>query len=233
MKLGVSTDVDYQHVAYGTWGEFTTSAGQVQFLETKGRLGQNGIDKESRLTKLLLPVREILDLKQLDFNQLLQRDLDDHRVAQKLVPYVLRPQPTGPAFFPPIVVALLPFDGKDPRDQFPPTAKIPFLEDHLGSWAGYALAPAFKFERSVEKDGGDFEIRIGRLSWNPEQAKLVVIDGQHRAMALLAIDRTINNTWPGTGEKYRHFYEPVIKEILSDLKSQGKSVDGTVENVSY
>ena len=225
MKLGTSTEVEYQHSAYGTWGEFTTSAGQVQFLETKARLGQSGIDKESRLTKLLLPVREILDLKQLNFNQLLQRDLDDHRVAQKLVPYVMRPQPTGPAYFPPIVVALLPFDGKEPREHFPGTAPIPVTEDALGSWLGYALAPAFKFEKSVHKDGSDFEIRIGRLSWNPEQAKLVVIDGQHRAMALLAIDRTINNTWPGTGEKYRHFYEPVIKDILSDLKSQGKSTD--------
>lgn len=225
MKLGTNTEVDYQHAAYGTWGEFTTSAGQVQFLETKARLGASGIDKESRLTKLLLPVREILDLKQLDFNQLLQRDLDDHRVAQKLVPYVLRPQPTGPAFFPPIVVALLPFDGKDPKDQFPEMATIPLAEDHLGHWSGYALAPAFKFEKSVQKGGEDFEIRIGRLSWNPERAKLVVIDGQHRAMALLAIDRTINNTWPGTGEKYRHFYEPVIKDILSDLKAQGKNVD--------
>jgi hypothetical protein len=225
MKLGTDTEVDYQHAAYGTWGEFTTSAGQVQFLETKARLGQSGIDKESRLTKLLLPVREILDLKQLDFNQLLQRDLDDHRVAQKLVPYVLRPQPTGPAFFPPIVVALLPFDGKDPKDHFPEMASIPLAEDNLGYWSGYALSPAFKFEKSVLKGGEDFEIRIGRLSWNPERAKLVVIDGQHRAMALLAIDRTINNTWPGTGEKYRHFYEPVIKDILKDLKDQQKSVD--------
>jgi len=225
MKLGKPTEIDYQHSAYGTWGHFDTSAGQVQFLETKARLGVSGIDKESRLTKLLLPVREILDLKQLDFNQLLQRDLDDHRVAQTLVPYVLKPQATGPAYFPPIVVALLPFDGKTPKDQFPPKTDLPMGEDHLGHWAGYAHESAFKFQKSVTTDGHDFEVRIGRLSWNPEEAKLVVIDGQHRAMALIAIDRTLNNTWPGTGEKYRHFYEPVINDILKDLKSKGQNVD--------
>ena len=98
-------------------------------------------------------------------------------------------------------------------------------EDHLGHWAGYAHESAFKFQKSVTTDGNDFEVRIGRLSWNPEEAKLVVIDGQHRAMVLIAIDRTLNNTWPGTGEKYRHFYEPVINDILKDLKSKNLSVD--------
>ena len=225
MKLGKPTEIDYQHSAYGTWGHFDTSAGEVDFLETKARLGTSGIDKESRLTKLLLPVREILDLKQLDFNQLLQRDLDDHRVAQKLVPYVLRPQATGPAYFPPLVAALLPFNGKIPQDQFPTQSTLPMMEDHLGHWAGYAHESAFKFQKSVTTDGNDFEVRIGRLSWNPEEAKLVVIDGQHRAMALIAIDRTLNNTWPGTGEKYRHFYETVINDILKDLKSKNLSVD--------
>lgn len=231
MKLGASTGVEYQYSAYGTWGHFTTSAGRVQFLETKARLGQGGVDRESRLTKLLLPVREILDLKQLNFSQLLQRDLDDHRVAQKLVPYVLRPQPTGPAYFPPIVVALLPFDGKEPRDQFPKRIDIPSAADAMGQWAGYAMPPAFKFEKLLREDGEDFEVRIGRLSWNPEQAKLVVIDGQHRAMALLAIDRTINSLWPGTGEKYRHFYEPIINDILAEYKAQGKAVD--FQNVEF
>ncbi len=96
MSLGKPTEVTFQHSAYGTWGHFTTSGGSVQFLETKGRLGKSGIDSELRLTKLLLPVREILELKELDFNQLLQRDLDDHRVAETLIPYIMKPQTNGP-----------------------------------------------------------------------------------------------------------------------------------------
>jgi len=106
--------VGFQHHAEGTWGEFVTTAGRVGYLLTKARLGTPGIDNERRLTSHLRPVREVLDPNQMDFNQLLQRDLDDHRVATDLVPYVLRPKPTGPAFFPPIVAVLLPFSGKTP-----------------------------------------------------------------------------------------------------------------------
>jgi hypothetical protein len=151
----------------------------------------------------------------MDFNQLLQRDLDDHRVATSLVPYNLKSHEAGPAFFPPVVVAILPFEGKDPRPHFPERQIVERYEDRV-PWKGYRFGSAFQFDRMQDPDTpDDFDIKVGRLSWNPEEARLVVIDGQHRAMALLAIDRTINNSWSENGEQYRYFYESEIEQILS------------------
>lgn len=44
----------------------------------------------------------------------------------------------------------------------------------------------------------------------------MVVDGQHRAMALLAIDRTIRKTWEesGPGARYKYFYENRVKDLL-------------------
>ena len=60
---------------------------------------------------------------------------------------------------------------------------------------------------------------IGRLSWNDERAQIVVIDGQHRAMALLAVARTINKQWEAQGEKYKHFYEGVVEDMLKGISA--------------
>ncbi|WP_395815490.1 hypothetical protein [Archangium minus] len=168
----------------------------------------------------------------MDFNQLLQRDLDDHRVATELVHYVLEPSKTGPAFFPPIVAAMLPFEGNEPKPQFPALAEVGPLQDEVALWQGFRFGSAFQFERMINpQDKSDFEIKLGRVSWNPEEVKLVIIDGQHRAMALLAIDRTINNSWSESGEKYKYFYEPVIRDILKE-KTEKQRLD-LLENIEF
>jgi len=213
MKKKQTSGFDYQQEAFGTWGRFKTPAGVVDFLETKARLDTRSTDPETRLTRFLKPVREALSSADMDFNQLLQRDLDDHRVATELVPYLLKSSVYGPAFFPPVVAVLLPFSGKDPQQDFPPRTDIVQYEDDLSHWKGYAFGEAFKFEQDLYADGSFSLAKSARLSWNDERAKLVVIDGQHRAMALLAVFRSLD-TWEGEGEKYRHFYEGTVQELL-------------------
>lgn len=215
MALKSRSKTRYRQSAVGAWGTFCTPAGSVQFLSCKAKISAASTDAETRLTQFLRPVREALSTREMDFNQLLQRDLDDHRVATELVPYLMDPNKTGPAFFPPIVVALLPFDGPVPLEQFPEKTSIATHEDDISRWRGYAFGAAFKFERLVNDDDSDHEMKIGRVSWNEELAQLVVIDGQHRAMALLAIYRTLNDSWEGSGDKYRHFYEPAVRAQLS------------------
>ncbi|MBU5612636.1 ParB N-terminal domain-containing protein [Geomonas azotofigens] len=219
-KLDQELTIEYEQSVFGTWGTFKTPAGEVQFLETKARIGKMAKDKEKRLTNYLRPVREVLPTTNMDFNQLLQRDLDDHRVATGLVPYVLN-QVNRPAFFPPIVAAILPFEGNDPLKSFPMGSDIKKYKDTIAYWKGERYDTAYKIERMQDSTtDSDSVVKLGRLSWNPEEAKFVVIDGQHRAMALLAIDRTINNTWGEKGEKYKYFYEPVIKELLRNKSEE-------------
>jgi hypothetical protein len=207
---------EYQERVEGTWGEFATASGRVAYIMTNARLGVTGTDLEHRLTRQLRPVREVLGIADLEFDQLLQRDLDDHRVATELVPYLLRTTAVGPAFFPPILAILLPFDANTPS-RFPDLTvteevldnQMPFKEERFGD--------AFRVRRLYDPGSGLLSsIRFGSLSWNDEVAKVVVLDGQHRAMALLAIDRTLNNGWEdaGRGARYRHFYEHGVRAAL-------------------
>ena len=223
--------VSYEHMAEGIWGEFRTTAGRVAFLMTKARLSSGGSDEppdlEGRLTRLLAPVREVLAIERMNFNQLLQRDLDDHRVATELLPYVLQPSSTGPAFFPPILAALLPFRQRRTATSFPPEEHLPVVpDDEFGHFEEWRYGNAYRFQRLVGADGGITPVRFGRVSWNGELTKLVVLDGQHRAMALLAVERTVDSAWTGsTGNKYRHFYEHRVNRLLKHARASGTGLD--------
>lgn len=220
--------VVFDHRIEGTWGTFASPAGRVAFLSTKGRLGPSSTDHEWKLTQQLAPVREVLGIKDMDFNQLLQRDLDDHRIAIDLIPYVLQAAHTGPAFFPPIIAVVLPFQGKQPLNHFPtPTELTPDHDREIdATLAGQQYDDVFKFEKVVAADGSDHRVCLARLSWNEQRAKLVVIDGQHRAMALVAINRTVNDDWrQSTGEKYETFYSERVTSLIAAFNESGGTLD--------
>ncbi|MFE7335595.1 ParB N-terminal domain-containing protein [Streptomyces griseus] len=183
---------------------------------TKARLGEDSNDPERRLTKKLAPVREVMESSDLDFNQLLQRDLDDHRVAMKLIPYLMKEQATGPAFLPPIVAVLLPFKGKRPT-RFPEIDAEPMLvADDGASWLQTRAGDSFQVQHLAIDGWNPHPASIGKLWWNSAEAELVVLDGQHRAMALLAVERTMNKSWQGAGAKYRSFYEHQVEQLLAE-----------------
>ncbi|MFF3947143.1 hypothetical protein ACFYYN_20270 [Streptomyces sp. NPDC001902] len=198
---------------------------------TKARLGEDSDEPERRLTKNLAPVREVMEAGDLDFDQLLQRDLDDHRVAVKLVPYLLERQITGPAFFPPIVAVLLPFKSKKPTT-FAPLGRPEIVADSGTKWKQEQAGNAFQVQRHVLDDGQLDPANFGKLKWNDTESKLVVLDGQHRAMALLAVERTQSRSWQGSpGERFRSFYEFPVGQALKrfgDVDLSGIEVPVTV-----
>ncbi|OMB89904.1 hypothetical protein A5746_21705 [Mycolicibacterium conceptionense] len=204
----------FQDHAQGILGEFSTPAGKVAYLMTKARLGPDATDPERRLTRHLVPVREVLSSGDLDFNQLLQRDLDDHRVAVNLVPYLMNQDWTGPAFFPPIVAVALPFSAQQPSE-FPEFDAPTQTTAEALPWRQQDAGQHLRVRRLLNDVGDLNPVALGQLWWNSEFCRIVVIDGQHRAMALLAIDRTIRKSWEGgTGGRYRYFYEARINELL-------------------
>lgn len=217
---------EYHERVEGTWGEFRTESGRVEFVMTNARLGPAGPDLEHRLTRQLRPVREVLSIANLDFGQLLQRDLDDHRVATELVPYLLSGARTGPAFFPPVLAVLLPFDHAGSPSDFPAMTDSSVDGDGGMTFERRQYSDAFQVQRLWDDEGASLaRIRYGRLSWNSEHAKVVVLDGQHRAMALLAIDRTLNDGWEdaGRGARYRHFYEDRVRAALETGEGEAPS----------
>jgi hypothetical protein len=216
MGLGRSSQ-DWEVSTEGTYGEFNTPAGRVSYLMTKANLGGD-TTKESNLTVHLAPVREVLAIEEMDFNQLLQRDLDDYRVATELVDYLLKPKFTGPAFYTPILAAVLPFDGINPVDRYPEITGDNIYEDPDGlSWEQTQFGDAFRVLKLLDEKQNPHKIKLGRLEFNEQRIKLAVIDGQHRVMALLAIRRTIDRNWKN-GNPYRFFYETRIKELLKENK---------------
>jgi DNA-sulfur modification-associated len=201
----------------GTWGSFSTPAGRVDYIMTKARLGEDANDPERRLTKSLAPVREVMEAGDLDFNQLLQRDLDDHRVAVQLIPYLMTEQANGPAFFPPVVAVLLPFRNKRPSQFASLQAEPTPVADDGAEWLQQRAGGSFQIQRLATVDGRLHPGSIGKLWWNSAEAQLVVLDGQHRAMALLAVERTMTKSWQGSsGAKYRSFYEHQVQQLLED-----------------
>lgn len=155
------------------------------------------------------------------FSELLQRDLDDHRVATSLLPYLLTKEVTGPSFFPPLLTVLLPIgEGDDTSASYPQsTQELPAVDERYGApMSDERFGDAFRLQRILEnKSNKPHPIASARLSWNPERIKVVVLDGQHRAMALLAVNRTLNpGLWEETsGRKYRGFYEARVKELIA------------------
>ncbi|MFI9366633.1 hypothetical protein ACIG5E_37125 [Kitasatospora sp. NPDC053057] len=190
----------------------------MDYIMTKARLGEDSDAPERQLTKSLAPVREVMEAGDLDFNQLLQRDLDDHRVAVKLIPYLLKPQQTGPAFFPPIVAVLLPFRNQRPSS-FSRLGEPTVESDDGVMWQQERASNSFKVQRLLDGDDRLHPASVGKLWWNKIEAQLVVLDGQHRAMALLAVERTMTNSWQNSGgARFRSFYESQVKQALQEAR---------------
>ena len=82
----------------GTVGSFRVGAvsGGSRSLEVKHLLTHVGLNfstsSNDKLLSSLTPVREIFDFQSLDFDEIMQRDIDDARVSAELVPYLLDEQ---------------------------------------------------------------------------------------------------------------------------------------------
>ncbi|MFE3109062.1 hypothetical protein ACFXKJ_19395 [Kitasatospora indigofera] len=219
--FGSGSKLTFRDFVQGTWGSFDTPAGRVDYIMTKAKLGGDADAPERQLTKSLAPVREVMEAGDLDFNQLLQRDLDDHRVADKLIPYLFKQQTTGPAFFPPIVAVLLPFQAKKPTT-FPALGAPESVPHDDARWQEEQAGNAFRVHRLLGADGNLHPANLGKLWWNDSEARLVVLDGQHRAMGLIAVERTVSRSWQGAGMQFKPFYEHQVGELLRrhDVKEE-------------
>ena len=213
----------------GIYGTFATPAGRVCYLQTKAKLISDG-SNHSQLTKALVPAREALNIQEMDFNQLLQRDLDDHRIATKLIPYILDlPASSLPGFYPAVVAVILPFNAQQqPVEYFDPP-QIEFSEDpQYGSkFRMVTHGRAYRIQYLVDQNNELAPIPLAVIRWNPDAAKMVIMDGQHRAMSLIAIERTINNSWNSApkGARYQPFYEKHIQDHLRKAEDEGRTLD--------
>ena len=193
----------------GSWGQFggRGSAPLAYYLQAAASPGDSGTPA-CELASLLVPVREVFDLDRLSFDQILQRDLDDNRVAQELVPYLLD-ESNKARLFPPILAVVVPFTNNEMHAEYGEHRELrETTEDPDWTKVTLELGDVLKFVRDQDSDG-QFE-RAAEMHLNRQKARLMVVDGQHRAMALLAIQRNLLNGWEGrSAAPYRHFYSEI------------------------
>lgn len=212
--------------AFGSYGEFSVGTGtnqiRAQYLQTKIRPGQQGT-WENQLATQMAPWREIFQIEELSFDELIQRDLDDSRVAHDLIPYLLGETGQHARFFPPILAVL-----------------VPRRQDRSGIAAQYPT-PSVDGEKLTFGDLFEFEkikfndqtTPLGLINYNQQQTAVVIVDGQHRAMAVSALHRQLNKSWGSnpfapyydhirvTAEEVAHIELPVCLLFFPDLNQGG------------
>jgi hypothetical protein len=188
----------------------------VKYIQTHVTFDLDGGQKE-RLFQNLLPVREVFQTKDLGFEDLMQRDIDDGRVSTELIKYLLEPG-AAVKFFPPIVAVVVPVG---PQNKLLP-AYPDMTEEKIPHEQGYTThiqrfgpkgKESFEFEQ-IEANGELQEFDNARLRINTNRCKIVIVDGQHRAMALLALYRNIKG-WPDNTAAFRHYYARWSTDHLS------------------
>ena len=175
--------------AYGLFGEFTIGDGsstiRAKYILTKIKPGNNDA-WECVLASKMRPWREVFNVEELSFDELLQRDLDDSRVAHDLIPYLLGESGDRAKFFPPILAIIVPRKQVGSGiERFYPT---PNLQDEFIEKYG----ELFDFKQVVWKKQ---PTPLAHLSYDRQRSAFIIADGQHRAMAVLALHRQLNDSW--------------------------------------
>jgi hypothetical protein len=223
----------------GSIGTFkvSSSEGTSKTLEVKYFLTHVGLDfasgNSSGMLSHLAPVRELFEPGTLEFDEIMQRDLDDARVSSELIPYLLDPGTRDLVkLFPPIIVVILPTKGNEnkPGDLYP---KIHIPEDEAVQGANYKIRKlisgqagqeVFQLSQPVTELGAN-DHDLARLRYNPQRTKLVIVDGQHRAMALLALYRNLRDEWSDSRRSpYKSYYSEWSKEYINQFKLDNLSI---------
>jgi hypothetical protein len=232
---GPRYSVNLEHVRWGRFSvmpegtsEATADLSEVVFVQTAVNLSE---PEHIALVEQLAPVRETVSPELLSFESLIQRDLDDARVSNALIPYLLNGAPGQVRMFPSILVLLLPM--KDDvvqskylqRRELPPESAGPHVRSSI-AYSDGDRRHAFEFSR-LRTTGGSYLPYGAHLRVNPQFSSFAIIDGQHRAMAVLALWRN-KTKWPERAKAFRDFYANHTKDLIEKTDFSGLSLPVTI-----
>ena len=172
---------------------------RVNYILTKAN---SGIDASGRnLLEMLSPWREVFDTANVNFEELLQRDLNDARITHKMIPYLINKAGDGSKslpFFPPILAILAPKNlrGGGIESYYPQPEEISDPSDGQTK-SKIKFGDLFYVEHQT--NNGLYQ-PIVEFGFNRLKTSFIIADGQHRAMALLALHRA-NSGWGGIAQK--------------------------------
>jgi DNA-sulfur modification-associated len=212
----------------GSAGEFSVSHGGRSTLRVNYLLSHVGLDRDGdqqeKVLSCLQPFREIFDVGSLDFEQIMQRDIDDARVSNELIPYLMERSSRGLVkLFPPIIVVVLPTDASGRMSPHYPSVNVGReVEDGLEyevTRSGPVGQEVFELRHWIN-EGERMQHDLASLRINPERCKLVIVDGQHRAMSLIALYRNIKK-WPDRARNVEPYYKMWTPKRIEEFDLRG------------
>ena len=215
---------------YGLLGTFHVENSDylVKYVSTFANpMATAGEGGHKELLKELKPMRERLEASKLhSLSSLLQRDLNDYRVAQELVPYLQGAAGSNSiGFFPAILAVLVPsnyLSESDHSESYPSPAQSPDNERRTDYDDCWSVTPYVI---------GNQIIPLGLLEIVKGNTEIIVLDGQHRASAF----RFLSGDFDPSADIYQTFYDdvPAPKPLQADLPvtliwfegKDGKAID--------
>lgn len=197
------------HGMYGVF-DLPNKSVKVRYFSTVA----SGNEKQSdsyALLKELKPMRERVKASRItDLSFLLQRNLDDYRVAYELIPYLLKSETI--AFFPAVLAIVMPKNilNEDKETHYPTAS------EHIDEQSGNKITnfeEKWKVEQFYIENGIS---RLGILSIDLNDVDVVVLDGQHRANAFRVTTGAFSEK---DSSVYPAFYKniPTIENFNADL----------------
>jgi hypothetical protein len=185
----------------GTVGQFQTinSNYRIRYISTKANA-----QTERDFLSLLKPMRESVSPQSiLDIESILQRDLDDVRISEKIIPYLLNENngiqsPTHLPFFSSVLAVIMPknYLVKEELD-YPNDA----IEESTGNDV-QKITYNEDWSLDIFFDEG-VSTSMGTITIDKEKTDFLVLDGQHRANAF----RAISGVFPQSNGVYEEFYK--------------------------
>lgn len=233
--FGIFSEEDiYSFKKIGSFGRFSTvNSFPIEFFLTTM--------KASELHNLTF-ARDIKPGNKIDFDQLLQRDLDLVRVETEIKPYLTNADSKSrTVFFPPLLVAAIPVCKNTMEEYYSDQSivKIPLgnREGHVRKWDGlfklthsiddnYSISPSMENSKQtigIAREPTQIEVKLS--NGVDRGIKLIVIDGQHRLKALQEVYAEAADTLSEMAVPLCILFSPnSTNQVASILEKEGYTI---------
>ena len=179
-----------------------------------GEFGSGGTYRAFYIQSAILPrqlewislISDIPGSERWSVRDLFQRDVDDKRVTDQLLPYLTNSKQLR--FFNPLTLTILPMEDHGNKV----LTQMPRMHVRDDDW--YRQGEKWKcLERENyyrvrwRIDGDEDGVHFGTIEWNEARSRLVAIDGQHRVSAL---QRILKDDFPAARQDLVNWHIPAV-----------------------